>query len=205
MRVIWSELIFSTEICNFSLFSGFAILFFLWGFSSLTDCGIHLVQVVYERLRSTLMAATGEESNNVMFRVGLCTSRLTSFSLLFISLQKVIMRCCVRVLLIQQLLLVIIVLWFCFILCCFVLCNWWPMFWSENTSTEGTSSHWLIRYSGRWKQKYDKGAVYFLNSLICLFVIFCCTVLMTCFILKAISRSNLTFLGFTAPRNASSA
>ena len=81
---------------------------------------IHLGQVVYERLRSTLMAATGEESNNVMFRVGLCTSRLTSFSLLFISLQKVIMRCCVRVLLIQQLLLVIIVLWFCFILCCVV-------------------------------------------------------------------------------------
>ena len=61
------------------------------------------------------------KSNNVMFRVGLCTSRLTSLSLLFISLQKVIMRCCVRVLLIQQLLLVIIVLWFCFILCCVVL------------------------------------------------------------------------------------
>ena len=84
---------------------------------------------------------------------------------------------------------------FYFVLCCLVLCNWWPMFWSENTSTEGTSSHRLIRCSGRWKQKYDKGAVYFLNSLICLFVIFCCTVLTTCFILKAICRSNLTFWG----------
>ena len=38
---------------------------------------------------------------------------------------------------------------FVFVLCCFVLCNWWPMFWSENTSTEGTSSHRLIRCSGR--------------------------------------------------------
>ena len=75
--------------------------------------------MVYERLRSTLTAVAGEESNNVMFRVGLCTSRLTSFSLLFISLQKVIMPCCVRVLLIQQLLLVIIVV--VLFLCCVVL------------------------------------------------------------------------------------